>query len=165
MNAPANAKYFTHGGIIEKIRCRIFMPVRLPYIMIIDDDQDDLDLLTTSFTNSGIETKSYHSGSQAQGYLRLIADVSPMPRLIIVDYSMPKANGQQVLTSFKNDVITQHIPVIVYSTSMSVMLKMDLLKLGAYDCFTKPCTYGELIEQASIFKKLVYSFCETKHVA
>jgi CheY-like chemotaxis protein len=141
------------------------MPTQTPYIILIDDDQDDLDMLSASFENTGIDTKSYNSGSQAQGYLRLIADVYPMPALIIVDYNMPSVNGQQVLASLKNDYITQHIPIIVYSTLMSVMLKMNLLKSGAYDCLTKPCTANELADHTSLFTKIVFSFSKTKHVA
>ncbi len=132
---------------------------------MIDDDQDDLDLLSASFENTGIVTKAYQSGLQAQGYLRLIADVYPMPALIIIDYNMPKLNGQQVLASLKHDVITHDIPVIVYSTLMSVMLKMNLLKSGAYDCFTKPCSANELADQIALFTKIVFSFGKTKHVA
>lgn len=141
------------------------MPTKHPYILLIDDDQDDLDLLSALLEKSGVVTKAYNSGVKAQIYLRLLSDCSILPALIIVDYNMPRQNGQQVLTALKSDRYTQDIPIIVYSTLMSAILKVDLMKLGAYDCLTKPGKVEELADQVSMFIRLAYSSGLNKHVA
>ncbi len=141
------------------------MKIHHPYILLIDDDQDDLDLLSALLLKSGIISLSYTSGTEAQNYLRHISGLSPMPSLIIVDYNMPGTNGQQVLAALKSNSCTQDIPIIVYSTLMSVLSKNDLIKQGAYDCMAKPFKFNELADQVTRFVTLAYSSGDKLHSA
>jgi CheY-like chemotaxis protein len=83
--------------------------------------------------------------------------------LIILDYNMPKRNGQQLLLSIKANNGTKDIPVVIYSTGMNDLLKAGLLKAGALNCFDKPWNGKELNIQVDIFEKLYSSFTRKSH--
>lgn len=132
-----------------------------PFILLIDDDEDDLEILSSSLKQLGIKTKTFISGVKAAYYIQLLADTSELPALIIVDYNMPGMNGQQFLDSIKGNHATKDIPVVVYSTSISHLTKKTLIDKGAFSCYVKPFTYSDFITQVGIFKDLAWSFSTT----
>jgi len=129
-----------------------------PYILMIDDDEDDLEMLTSELEKNGMKTKPFDSSTKALFYLTLQHDDMGLPSLIILDYNMPKYNGRQVLQAIKDNKITKDIPVVVYSTSMSNVLKNQLLAAGAADCFEKPWTRHDFSRQVEKFQRLTYAF-------
>jgi len=128
-----------------------------PYILLVDDDVDDLELLSASLELAGIRTKSFSSTCNAISYLDFVADTLQMPLLIITDYKMPGITGQQFLETVKQNQVTSEIPVVIYSTGMTPTLEIALLASGASACFGKPWSYKESITQIEIFKKLACS--------
>jgi CheY-like chemotaxis protein len=133
-----------------------------PFVILIDDDGDDIEMLSISLEQHGIKTKSFDSGENALFYLKLISEVEQLPNLIILDYNMPRINGQQLLILIKNTMSIKHIPVIMYSTSISTVLEKALIELNAYDCITKAGTQKEFIKHVEKFKELAYLF-HSKH--
>jgi DNA-binding response OmpR family regulator len=127
-----------------------------PYIILIDDDEDDLETLSSSLQLAGVRVKTFDSGKKALSYLNLM--IEELPSLIILDYNMPRINGQQVLILLKGHHNTMNIPVVMYSTSISLVFKKVLLQLGALDCFVKPTSHSEFKSQVALFKDLASSF-------
>lgn len=127
-------------------------------ILLIDDDEDDLEIMSSSLALHGVRTKCFDSGEKALLYLKLIEDVSDQPVLIILDYNMPRVNGQQMLVLLKGTKLIKDIPVVMYSTAISAVLKKDLSELGAFESFRKPDSYRGIQVQTAIFKDLVHSF-------
>lgn len=136
-----------------------------PYILLIDDDEDDLEMFSSGLENKGIKVKTFDSSTKALFYLTLMSGNGKLPSLIILDYHMPKKNGQQVLSLIKDNAGTKDIPVVIYSTGMSDNLKTQLLEAGALDCFDKPCSYQEFAAQIEIFQEMAYSFISNKNLA
>lgn len=132
------------------------------HILLIDDDEDDLEILSSLLFLKGIRSKCFDSGEKAIYYLQFISDTSDLPSLIILDYNMPRINGQQILQLIKNNKPIKDIPVVMYSTSMSSILKKALMELGALDCYAKAGTYSDLEAQAELFKNLADSLQEVK---
>ena len=135
------------------------------YVLIMDDDIDDLEMLSTALESSGIKVKSFISGEKGLTYLGLMTGNTELPVFIILDFNMGRINGEQVLSFIKENKDTRHIPVVIYSTGMSLILKRALLDLGAFDCFIKPSSYLEFTAQVEIFKQLALSFLANKKVA
>jgi response regulator RpfG family c-di-GMP phosphodiesterase len=133
-----------------------------PYILLIDDDEDDLEMFSSGLEKKGIKVKTFDSSAKALFYLTLMSDNKELPSLIIMDYNMPKKNGQQVLLSIKENADTKHIPVVMYSTSMPDLLRKQLANAGALDCFSKPWNTKELNTQVEIFHELTNSFISNK---
>jgi CheY-like chemotaxis protein len=136
-----------------------------PYILLIDDDEDDLEMFSSGLEKKGIKVKTFDSSTKALFYLTLMSDNKELPSLIIMDYNMPKKNGQQVLSMIKGNAETKNIPVVMYSTSMPDLLKEKLSNAGAQDCFSKPWNTKELNTQVEIFHGLADSFISNKKLA
>jgi CheY-like chemotaxis protein len=136
-----------------------------PYILLIDDDEDDLEMYSSGLEKKGIKVKTFDSSTKALFYLTLMSENREPPSLIIMDYNMPKKNGQQVLSLIKDNADTKDIPVVIYSTSMPDLLKKQLSDAGALDCFSKPWTHHEFNSQVGIFQEMAYSFISNTNTA
>ena len=127
------------------------------YILLIDDDEDDLEMISAGLELKGLNVKTFDSSAKALSYLTLLSSNSKLPSLIILDYNMPKKNGQQVLHAVKDNRVTKNIAVIMYSTGMSAFLKLQLVTAGALDCYDKPWTLHDLDCQLEKFQQLASS--------
>jgi response regulator RpfG family c-di-GMP phosphodiesterase len=135
------------------------------YILLIDDDEDDLEMFAYGLGKKGIKVKSFDSSTKALFYLTLMSDNKELPSLIIMDYNMPTKNGGQVLSLIKGNTETKNIPVVMYSTSMPDFLREQLSNDGALDCFSKPWNTKELNSQIETFQELANSFISNKKLA
>lgn len=118
----------------------------MPYILIVDDDEDDRDLFCDAVHD--IEPSLHcilaRDGQEALLGLRL-ADF-PKPNLIFLDLNMPRVNGLQCLRELKSDRSLQDIPVVMYTTSKVNEQKETCLRLGAIRFITKPTKFTALRE-------------------
>ena len=129
-----------------------------PHVVLIDDDRDDLEMLSSILEQKDMTVVTFQSSIEALVYLKCLATIGELPSLIILDYNMPLTNGYQVLLSIKENTDTKDIPVVIHSTSMSNLLKKQLSDAGALDCFSKPWTYQQYTAQAEKFQELCFSF-------
>ncbi|MDD2304438.1 MAG: ABC transporter substrate-binding protein [Prolixibacteraceae bacterium] len=60
------------------------------------------------------------------------------PDLVILDLNLPDIHGSEVIKNLKNELTTQHIPVVVVSADAMKLQREKLKKLGAVDYMTKP---------------------------
>jgi CheY-like chemotaxis protein len=67
-------------------------------ILIVDDDQDSVDLLTQWLTMGGYEVTSAGDGQEA--LRRVPAD---RPDLVLLDLAIPPPDGMQVMRAIKRD--------------------------------------------------------------
>jgi CheY-like chemotaxis protein len=139
------------------------MPETRPCIFLIDDDQDDLDMLSTSLEPHGIKIKTFASGYIAMSYFEVAAVVAELPSLIIIDYNMPLLNGLETLAMIKNKETLKHIPVVMYSTVINPLFETSARKFGAYACERKAASLVDFEEQVSCFADLAYSFSEKEN--
>src|SRR4029078_2965727 len=105
------------------------MPHTRPFVMLIDDDTDDLESMSSSLEVENIRVKKFNSGIRAMIYLSLLSSDIELPSLIIMDYNMPKCNGQQILLLIKKRKDLKNIPVVMYSTLFSDDHKKRLYEL------------------------------------
>ena len=130
--------------------------IKAPYLLLIDDDVEDLKVLATSLQILGVKTKSFDNADKAISFLDHITGSEELPTLIVSDYNMPGMNGQQVLSLIKSNKKIEDIPVVVYSSTMPLTLRDVLLKLGALDCFIKAGSLSDLTLQVNILKELAF---------
>ena len=124
------------------------------HILIVDDDEDDRDLLSSAIHEIDREIKCAmaRNGQEALEGLRMLQ--FPKPQLIFIDLNMPRFNGEQFLKEIKKDRALQDIPVVIYTTSK---LKGDAEKMhavGAAHFLTKPTSFKDLCRKVhEIFVK------------
>jgi chemotaxis family two-component system response regulator Rcp1 len=101
-------------------------------ILLAEDNPGDIRLIQEVFADAKIanELAIVRDGVEAMEYLRRSGRYasSPRPGLVLLDLSMPRKDGREVLAEMKNDPELRRIPVVVMTSSPA---EEDIVK--AYD--------------------------------
>ncbi|MCM8799705.1 MAG: response regulator [Candidatus Omnitrophica bacterium] len=109
-------------------------------ILIADDDPDIRDILKIILSEENYEVIEASDGEEA---LKLIKTKSP--DLVLLDYKMPKLDGFQVCKEIKQDLLLQHLPIIVVTGKGELEDKLQGIGAGADDYIVKPFEPKELL--------------------
>jgi CheY-like chemotaxis protein len=114
-------------------------------ILYIDDDFDDLELISEAFLHytSDIKVIQAYNGKLGIDLLERMELSNHLPCLIILDINMPVMDGKETLKLLKTTDRFKNIPVIVFSTSKGEKDKQFAEKWGA-DFIPKPVSYKNL---------------------
>lgn len=132
-------------------------------ILLVDDDAEDRAIIQDAMELNGAGDILFfaENGEEALHALQQEVDNSITPCLIVLDLNMPKMGGSQTLEHLKKDKRFQHIPVIIYSTSINPLEKQKCMALGAHDYITKPLSFRECMQTAQIFLR----YCSSESMA
>lgn len=111
-------------------------------ILLVEDNPGDVRLIMETLRDGKIENRLSvaEDGVEALAFLRRQAKFSsaPRPDLILLDLSLPRKNGQEVLVEIKQDPCLKRIPVCVITSSAT---EKDVLEAynNYVNCYlTKP---------------------------
>jgi DNA-binding response OmpR family regulator len=110
-------------------------------VLVIDDEEDLLDIVTIRLQAAGYQVISARSGQEG-----LEKTHGEKPDLILLDVMMPGIDGFELLRRFKDDPEAKFIPVIMLTCrgdSESIFKAQDL---GAKDYIIKPFDSKELLD-------------------
>lgn len=102
-------------------------------IIIADDDQEILELISTTLSAGGFEVSQFENGTDA-----LAAINDEKPDLVILDITMPGLTGLEVLEKMKTNLATAKIPVVFLTADGDQHSRLRGLKGGAVEYFDKP---------------------------
>jgi CheY-like chemotaxis protein len=108
----------------------------------VDDEPDNIDLLSRRLTRRGFEMKGVTSATEG---LKLAAEWKP--DLILLDIRMPVMDGYEATTRLKADPATRSIPVIVLTADAARVDEDQARAAGADDYATKPVDLPALLEK------------------
>jgi CheY-like chemotaxis protein len=78
------------------------------------------------------------------------ADRPPsIPRLVLLDLSMPKVDGIEVLKRLKSDATMCHIPVVVLTSSAEETDIVKSYKLGVNSYLVKPVDFARFMDEVA----------------
>ena len=77
-------------------------------ILIVDDEPDVLNYLSTLFKNNGYDTATAVDGNQAMEKMK-----SEKPDLVSLDMSMPEKSGVKFYRELKEDTVMSIVPVVI----------------------------------------------------
>ena len=106
-------------------------------ILVVDDDEFILDIVSEVLINAGFEVKTFVEG---QSVITFLADNSA--DLLILDIRLPGLNGYQVLREIRK---LRGIPVIMLTGVTEPEAVVTSLELGAVDFVRKPFQGRELV--------------------
>jgi two-component system phosphate regulon response regulator PhoB len=109
-------------------------------ILIIEDEQDVVDLVTLHLRKAGFEVSTAIDGAAG---LRKAREESPA--LIILDLMLPRMPGLEICKVLKTDVSTRQIPIIMLTAKAEEIDRIVGLEFGADDYVTKPFSPRELV--------------------
>lgn len=109
-------------------------------ILIVEDDEDILDLLSYNLRGAGFAVVSSRDGFDAVSKARR----SP-PDLVILDLMLPGLDGFEVCKELKREARTARVPVIMLTARGDEVDRIVGLELGADDYVVKPFSPRELM--------------------
>lgn len=110
-----------------------------PNILIVDDVNANLIVLTEIIRNAGYIPRPVTSARQAVSAIEALT-----PALIIMDISMPEIDGFMFCSMLKKNASTRDIPVIFISALNSAEDKIKGFRSGAVDFIAKPFEVEEV---------------------
>lgn len=112
---------------------------RVPHILIVEDQSDTAEMLTSYFQAQGYEVTSVGWGEDA---LDLVAETPP--DLVVLDICLPDIDGYEVCRRLRSQRRTANVPIVFLTEKREREDKLRGLKLGAVDYITKPFDIREL---------------------
>jgi DNA-binding response OmpR family regulator len=117
-------------------------------VLIVDDEPHVVNLISLTLGDKEYDLVEAEDGVQA---LAMVA--KEKPDIIVLDLMMPNMNGYEVCQRLKENVLTQHIPIIILSAKSQVADKVKGIRIGADEYITKPFDPLELEARISALLK------------
>jgi PAS domain S-box-containing protein len=114
-------------------------------VLLVDDDRDNLRLLSGLLAEQGCTVRLAPSGQFALESAR-----SRPPDLILLDIGLPDLDGYRVCELLKHDPCTQAVPVIVLSARQSTFDVVRAFEAGAVDYIAKPFASEEVLARVRV---------------
>ncbi len=118
-------------------------------IMIVDDIQENLQLLSQVLSAAGYRVRNAIDGETA-----LMGVNVKRPDLILLDIKMPEMDGYEVCRRLKSDAQTASIPIIFLSALGETQDKMQAFESGGVDYITKPFEAAEVLARVQTHLEL-----------
>ena len=125
-------------------------------VLVMEDNPSNQAVLTRLLNVAGI-TDIQIASDGIEGLHKVL---SFKPDLIILDITMPRMSGQEVLYHLKATPETKHIPVLVQTASDTREMREKAFSSGATDFITKPINPLEFFARVKVHlenKILIYS--------
>jgi len=115
------------------------MPRPHARILIVDDEPQNVEVLSRLMHRLGYEVRTAFDGPQA-----LTAVAQEQPDLILLDVNMPGLDGLEVCRRLKSEPSTRLVPVVLITTLSGSEDRIRGVEAGADDFLSKPPVFAEL---------------------
>ncbi len=119
-------------------------------ILLVEDNADDVDLTLFALQRAKLANHIHvlRDGAEALDFLfcrgphagRVLTN---HPKVILLDLKLPKVDGLEVLRALKADPRTQHIPVVMLTSSQEQCDIFESYKLGVNSYIVKPVDFAQ----------------------
>ena len=118
-----------------------------PYILVVDDDPDILDAVTTI-----LDTQPYRLGTARDGKQCLAKINEEIPDLLILDLLMPRMDGWGVIREMRSEPRFNNVPIMILTTVIedASRRRYELetnMAMDVQDYVQKPVRPDELIRR------------------
>lgn len=94
----------------------------VPYILLVDDDEDVRDVVRELLVEEGYEVLAKGDGQAALDHLRT---ARPLPFLIVSDMQMPRLKGDELIAELLADPDLAEVPVIIITANALRPLRLQ----------------------------------------
>ncbi|GAB3251734.1 hypothetical protein GCM10027347_10350 [Larkinella harenae] len=109
-----------------------------PLVLVVEDNPELREFMVAELA------KTYRVRSTGNGYDGWVLAKEELPAIVITDLMVPRLDGHGLIERLKADPATDHIAIILLSSSAEETHRLRGLTLGANDYLTKPFHVGEL---------------------
>lgn len=113
-------------------------------ILIIDDDVEITDLISSTLENSNYEVITDNDGELGVEKIR-----KHMPDLVLLDVNLPKIDGREICQIIKSSEETKYIPIIMITGIKDIKMLGKCYESGTDDFLNKPFEIVELIARVN----------------
>lgn len=119
-----------------------------PYILLVEDNADDVDLTKRAFAKNHIanEVVVMRDGALARDFLFGGDRDRTMPALILLDLSLPKIGGLELLEAIRADERTRLLPTVILTSSKQEEDLIEGYRRGVNSYVRKPVDFNEFVE-------------------
>lgn len=117
-------------------------------ILIVDDEQDIIDLLTYNLKKEGYEVVSAQNGKQA-----LKAAILELPDLILMDVMMPEMDGIETCRQIRDRASLKNTPIVFLTARSEEYSELAGFDVGGDDYIIKPVKPRILISRIKALLK------------
>ncbi|HMP78534.1 MAG TPA: response regulator [Pirellulaceae bacterium] len=122
-------------------------------VLIVDDDQDLVDLMTEAFQIDGrFDIKTANNGFDAGMLVKEFR-----PDLVILDLMLPDVNGKEVCQRVRMDPTMESVKIICISGMVERDKIDELREAGANDFMNKPFAMDALLERSCAILDLEFA--------
>lgn len=128
-------------------------------ILLADDDRDDRFFFAKALKSLPYQShlSTVENGELLLTYLE--KNVRKLPDVLFLDLNMPRKGGAECLTEIKSNPKLQHLPVVIYSTSLYDDVAEILYKDGAHYYVRKT----DFTELKKVLDYVLTSLMESKY--
>jgi two-component system, response regulator len=120
------------------------------YILLVEDNADDIDLTRRAFEKNHIanEVVVMRDGAAARDFLfdGERQRSRGMPALILLDLSLPKVGGLELLAAIRANDATRLLPTVILTSSKQEEDLIEGYRLGVNSYVRKPVDFNEFVE-------------------
>jgi two-component system chemotaxis response regulator CheY len=115
--------------------------------MVIDDSRAMRMILKRIITKINFEVVEAGDGKEA---LDLLATMTEVPELALIDWNMPNMNGLEFVTHARADPRLREMTLVMVTTESEQGQIVRALAAGAHEYVIKPFTEGAMIEKLAL---------------
>lgn len=109
-------------------------------IMMVDDEMLNIEMTQAFLVEAGY--RQFVHTDQPENAIAMMR--KQPPAVLLLDLSMPRVSGLDILELMRAHPVLRHVPVIVLTGSTDPQVKLQALSLGAMDFLSKPVDPSEL---------------------
>jgi len=117
-------------------------------LLLIDDDQELCELLSSWLSQEGFQVRACHDGQSARKALAESA-----PAAVVLDVMLPGMDGFEVAIQVRNDPRLQHLPIIMITSRTGQKHRDRAMAIGVNDYLGKPYQESVLLESIALWSK------------
>ncbi len=120
-------------------------------ILLVEDNPVDLDLTLRAFERRNLANPVLvaRDGQEALDWIPRWEAGEPLPLVILLDVKLPRVNGLEVLRHLREHPVSQHIPVVMLTSSSEERDVQMAYQNHANSYIVKPVSFDKLMDVAT----------------
>lgn len=110
------------------------------HVLVIDDEEDYRTIIGEVLRGAGLEASLAANGEEG-----LLMMKERRPDIVLVDWMMPRLDGEQVCRAMRADPDLRELPVLMLTVKQATDEELEALHFGADDFLAKPFDNKELL--------------------
>jgi DNA-binding response OmpR family regulator len=114
-------------------------------VLVVDDEEDYRVIMLDVLTAAGLEVQSVADGLEGLAALK-----NYLPDIILVDWMMPKLDGEKFCRAVRQDPRLRNIPIVMLTVKQTADEELEALNFGVDDFIVKPFKPEELLARIRV---------------